>query len=419
MVKSIPLVPTAVERANRLFSGDVLVIYDHSLVLNEGIRELFLFVYLGSSVLFLMSLAFPQGRYFVPGALAVLSPLAAALMIESLSLGPLLLLISVTILVVIIQSERPGSTRAALRFLVIAVIAVPLLLVAGWMLTGEQTALLVTTSRLLLGGITLLLAGFPFFIWVRPVVSEAPPLVSVFMFGLVQSVTMVLIFKLLWANPWLQQDEMFVRLLFFSGAGTVLTAGILTMTSFDVKSLLGSSLLLDMGMIVLALAMGGADGWKIAMTLQTARFFSLLVAMVGHSVLKRRNGYTAMDASSGLARRSPLGAALFMFGCVSLIGLPLTVGFSGRWAMIVAVENALEPSWLPYLMLLAMIGGTIGILRCLAVMLTRTDDETAVPALQAPWLRGLSALTLIVGLWLAVFPRTLHEYADRLADLLL
>jgi multicomponent Na+:H+ antiporter subunit D len=267
-------------------------------------------------------------------------------------------------------------------------------------------------------GSVILLAGFPVFFWVKPIVAEAPPLASVFVFGVFQSVIMVFIFKLFLATPGLEANDTFASMLYHSGAGTVIVAGLLAFIARSLVSLLGYCLLFDMGMTVVAVAIGGTNGWEVAVALQIARYVSLLLAAVGMSILRRHDGANADADGQGLARRAPLGTTLFIFGCASLLGLPMTVGFSSRWALLAASEASHGPPWLSYLILLAMMGGSFGLLGSLIRMLRRTKYVTIASEMGHRWRDGLSAVMLLAGIWLALFPQAAYRYVLRLAPLL-
>ena len=115
-----------------LLSGDELIFFGRSLLLTEGLRQLLLTVYSASAILFLLSGAWPQGPDFVPAGLASLSPLAFVLMVNPLSFGALGLLLAAALLAALVQGQRPGSTLASLRYLLLAALSVPVFLVAGW-----------------------------------------------------------------------------------------------------------------------------------------------------------------------------------------------------------------------------------------------------------------------------------------------
>jgi formate hydrogenlyase subunit 3/multisubunit Na+/H+ antiporter MnhD subunit len=419
MVTAVPLTPTAVEQSSRLFAGDTFIVFGRSLVLTEEIRAIFQLLLVSLSVLYLLSLLFPQGRHFVPGTLLVLSPLIASLMIEPVAFRALLLLVSMILLAAIIQAEEAGSTRAALRYLIMALLAIPLVLVSSWMLSNTQTALFLSASRLIIIGFAILLAGFPFHIWVMPVIVKVPLLVSAFIFGLVQLVVMAFIFELLSSFPWLQQDEWFRRTLVHSGLVTALIAGLLAATSMRFGRLIGSLVLLDLGISMLTLTMSTVDGWNIAVSLQLARLISLTLMTVGLRPFSP-SGQHATGATfvsfRGLGRRYPLSVALFAFGCLSLIGMPMTVGFNARWSVLLTGQTISNP-WLPYVVLLAMIGGTVGLWRSLSDLLSPAATEQEFADSKPIWLQGLSVFVLIIGFGLAMFPPVAQSYAARLAQM--
>jgi formate hydrogenlyase subunit 3/multisubunit Na+/H+ antiporter MnhD subunit len=273
---------------------------------------------------------------------------------------------------------------------------------------------------LLLIGFTILLAGFPFHIGVRSVVTSGPALVPVLIFGLVHLVVIAFIFTLLSANPWIQQDAEFLQALRWIGVATALLGGILAATALDFGRLLSSLLLIDVAITLLSLTVAGAAGWQTAVSVQIARFFSLLLTAIGLELLRRQGATTAFTTNRGVARCAPLAATLFGFGCASLLGLPLTPGFGSRWAAVQQVtlaQQAPSIAWLPFLLLLATAGGAYGLLRCLAFLLAGSNSEKFVAMVELPWLRGIAVAVLVVSLWLAAVPQTLLAYAYRLADL--
>lgn len=417
MLMSLPLAPTNVERAARLFAGDTLVAFGRTLLLTEGIRALFLLLLVGTSILCLFAVILPQGRHFVPAGLAALSPLAGALMVQPFAFGALLLLLAMAILVAAIQAERVTSTGPALRFLLMAVLAIPLFLIAGWMLSGEQQALLEPASLLLLIGSIILLAGFPFHIWVSPIVVEATAMPVVLIFGLVQLVLVTFITDMLRATPGLQGEPLLVSTLQLSGVTTALLAALLAAISTDLRRWLSSFLLLDMGMTLLALTADGQEGWRLAATGQMARTISLLLASVGLRLIQGKTDGSFVNLHGG-GRRDPLGFSLLIYGCASLLGLPLTVGFAGRWAIVLQFHQASGTPWLPYLLLLAMLGATIGLLRGMKPLLLPADQDVKSDLAHSIWLRGSAILLFLFAGLLAFKPVLISDYVGNLVELL-
>jgi NADH:ubiquinone oxidoreductase subunit 2 (subunit N) len=183
--------------------------------------------------------------------------------------------------------------------------------------------------------------------------------------------------------------------------------------------LTGSLVLLDLGVSMLTLTMNGLDGWNIAVSLQLARLASLVLMGVGLRLLPQSGHKPTGDTFAslrGLGRRYPLSTALLTFSCLSLIGMPMTIGFAARWSFLLASQTISIP-WLPYLVLLAMIGGTIGLLRSLSQLLLPAMPGQEIPDSKPVWLQGLSAFVLLIGFWLAIFYPAAQSYAGRLAQM--
>ncbi|MCB9418916.1 MAG: hypothetical protein H6667_03885 [Ardenticatenaceae bacterium] len=387
-----------------------VLIYGRSLTLTPGIQTLFILLLAGLGILFLLSLLWPQGRYFVPASLAALSPMAAALMIRPLILSALFWLMAAICLGVVIHSDHAGRTQGAWRYMLLMFLAVLLLLAGGWMADTEQTVLQEMAAQLMGAAFLILLAGFPFHIWVQPVLSSARNLALVWVLGLMQIVLIVFIYDWLAAYPWMQTALRFRMLIQWSSGLTAVTAGGLALTAPSLRRLLGSLLLLDMSFSLALLLVPAASGWETAVLLPLLRSISLLLVMAGWQSLPM----TAQDDNwQGLARRRPLAALALGYGLISLLGLPLAVGFSGRWAAVVGVAAAADvAAWLPVCLLLAMGGGIYGVWRRLAPLLMRretavTDDQPI--GMQIGLLAGL-----VIGVLVAVTPLA-SSFVQRLA----
>ena len=124
-----------------------------------------------------------------------------------------MLAISATLLVFVLQAGQLTSIRGAQRYLVVTLLAVPLLLLAAWWvdqstlylqdvegLAGGSSAMaqalsLAVARRALLPaaiGFALLLAAFPFGTWMPAVAADAPPLATAFVFTAGQSMALYL-----------------------------------------------------------------------------------------------------------------------------------------------------------------------------------------------------------------------------------
>jgi multicomponent Na+:H+ antiporter subunit D len=119
-----------------------------------------------------------------------------------------------------------------------------------------------------------------------------------------------------------------------------------------------------------------------------------LFLAVGCVVL--RTGSANLDDFRGLGKRMPITMAAFVLAGVSLIGVPLTVGFVSKWYLVLA---ALEQGYWPVavLILLASLLAVAYIWRIVEVAYFQEAPEDAPEVKEAPFLMQVGMWTLIVG----------------------
>jgi multicomponent Na+:H+ antiporter subunit D len=92
----------------------------------------------------------------------------------------------------------------------------------------------------------------------------------------------------------------------------------------------------QLGGVLLCVALGSPAGFAAALVQMTA-FAAAALALFGGAAA---GGVQAIEALDGMGRRAPLAGAAMMFGAISLMGAPLTLGFLGRWRLVEAGVGA-------------------------------------------------------------------------------
>lgn len=416
-INILPLDSAPSGQESGLFSGNTWFVAGRPLLINEGLQGLLVFIFIALGLLFLLSFPFSQGPSFIPAGLAATALIAAALMVQLFAFGALLLVIAVTLLVMTYVPVVRLKTLGSLRYLLFSVLALVPLLLAGWLIESDQAALytpLVVT--MLAVGFAILLAGFPFYIWVYPIIAEVPFLIPALIFGLAQTAVITFIFSLLQINPWLQENSQFQNWLGWSGTGTVLVATLLILTAGKWRFLLGHLLLLNMGMAVLTLTLPKQVALDIAILFHISRFVSLLIVGIGMSFLQRQGVSDDIADSRGAGRQAPLTVALLVYAFFSLLGTPLTIGFPAQSAIITTFGQQTNV-WLPALLVLALGISAFQVLRVLANLMQNEENEREKR--EPDWQRALAATILILAGLLALFPQPLLNYAKELSAALI
>src|SRR5260370_40650505 len=191
------------------------------------------------------------------------------------------------------------------------------------------------------------------------------------------------------------------------------------LTQSNVKRLLAYSSIAHAGCVLVALAARSESGTASAMfylaayALMNIGAFAVVVHLSG-----KGERFQSIEDFAGLGARQPVTAALLSIFLLSLIGVPLTGGFFGKFYIFkAALESHLV--WLSVLGLLSSAVAAYYYLRILVMMYMREPSE-AVSAVQ-PLPAGLGAalaLSAIGTLLLGIFPTALLDFAGKSAVLL-
>ncbi len=411
LTRSIVLEPGQALPEAPLFAGDTWEITGRTLTLSPGVQALILYICLGLGVLYLLTLLWPQGKTFIPASLLALSSLAVALMITPFVFGAPFLAVALGLVMMAYHPQILRRTYGGLRYIALVIVAVTLLLVVGWMLSaGRPLGSTATILSMLVAAILVFMAGFPLHIWVGATAREMPLLLLPILFGLVQTAVLAFLFTALQENLALMRNPQFVQWVQLSGMGTILAASLLAVTAVTWRELLAYLLLLNMGLGVLALALPFEAAWQTSILLHISRFLSLLLAVVGLSFMQKNNLPEKMQASSSIGRQFPFSTALFLLGAFALIGLPLTIGFPGLWALLAAGGDA--PAWLPVLIMVGLAGGVAALLRAVSHLWAVAQLSMGV---EPRWMRAVAGAVGVIAFLLALYPRPIIIYAGQLA----
>ena len=370
------------------------------------------FIYLIATVAFIFAWRVSQGDLFFPWGLIVLSLLSAAVMIRHFLFAVLFLWVASIVSVLIIQGDREGSRRGALRYLVMVSLAVPLLLVTPWLidlqaLNPDNLALLRYAAVLLAMGFAILLAAAPFHGWVSAVAANAPPVAAAFVLTATNAVVLLLMLNLLQSYPWLSEDPQVFGLLRLGGLLMAAVGGLLAFAQRDLGRLLGYAVLSDMGCTLAALGVASPTALTAALLQVAHRSVGLMLAAMGLAVVRHRAGSDSFADLAGAARRLPLATVGLVLGGLSLAGMPLTAGFPSRWA----IYRLFSAPNLALALLLPGAGVAFGYLRGLSALL---GPSTEPRVKREPFIASLIILGMIIlCLWLGLRPQWLLSPIQR------
>ena len=265
---------------------------------------------------------------------------------------------------------------------------------------AASPALIGTAAALMFVGFAFKVSAVPFQIWAPDVYQGAPAPVTLFMSAGPKAAAFAVFVRVFTTalGPITPRWEPFV---WSSALATMFVGNFAALMQTNVKRLLAYSSIAHAGYIMVAIAAANQLGIEAVMFYLAA--YALMnigaFAVVTH-FSRRGEKYVDVDDLAGLGWKQPVTAALFSIFLLSLIGVPLTGGFFGKFYIFKAALDA-NLVWLAVLGLLNSAVGAYYYLRIIVVMYFREPGEATatVQPLSAGvrttlWISALGTLVL-------------------------
>lgn len=424
----VPLGRTVELWGRQIVIGGRLTLLGRELVLEDVDRIAIAFLYLAAAGVFTVAWRVSPRSMIVPVGFGSLSLLSGSLLIQPLIYAALLLQLAIALSIFALQPEDRGPARGALQYLSFSLLALPGLMIIHWLmerytLTPENTALLDTAAILLALSFALLLGSIPFHMWMPALASDSDPLAGAFVLTVNHGAVWFLLLTFLETYPEFSAYGEFASLASTIGLVMVVVGGLLAAAQRRLGRLVGYGALIDNGVALIALGMNSERGLALALLALMVRPFGLVLMTAGLRGLRAVGGGGHRVAGvRGLAWKAPWSTFAFLMGGLSLAGMPITAGFTGRWPLYRALAASNLGTVL--LMILAGSGLMIGVCRAFSTLTERTEGpdgdagEGARTRGHEGWLSG-AILAAAVGLtlWVGLWPQALSLSAARLASM--
>ncbi|WP_329022036.1 NADH-quinone oxidoreductase subunit NuoN [Streptomyces sp. NBC_00690] len=205
--------------------------------------------------------------------------------------------------------------------------------------TMGNDALLLIGSAMILMGLLFKVGAVPFHMWTPDVYQGAPTPVTGFMAAATKVAAFGALLRLLYVVlPGMSWD--WRPVMWGVAIITMLGGAIVAITQTDIKRLLAYSSIAHAGFILAGVIALTPDGISSVLFYLGAYSFVTIGAFAVVTLVRDAGGEaTHLSKWAGLGRRSPLVAAVFAVFLLAFAGIPLTSGFSGKFAVFKAAAE--------------------------------------------------------------------------------
>ncbi len=282
---------------------------------------------------------------------------------------------------------------------------------------GHESALLYVGLAMIIVGLGFKASAAPFHVWTPDVYEGAPsPVVALMSTGPKVAAFAVLLRIVYGAFPLLHAH--WVPVLWWLAVLSMTIGNLGALRQRSVKRMLAYSSIAHAGYLLVAFTALSADG------VAAASFYAVSYAAMNvgiFAVISHAGGYddrlTLIEDYRGLAYRSPLLAGAMAFFLISLIGIPFTGGFFGKFYVFAAALH----SGLVWLTIIGLANSGIAAfyyLRVATAIYSRPAESSPVNAVPRPSPALLFALllTVVTTLWLGIVPGSILARAQSAAQ---
>ncbi|MFQ5994382.1 MAG: monovalent cation/H+ antiporter subunit D family protein [Acidiferrobacterales bacterium] len=309
--------------------------------------------------------------------------------------------------------ERRALT-AAYQYLIMGTIGATFILIGVgllYMMTGTlnmadlaqrvpavaDTRTVRAASAFLTVGISLKLALFPLHLWLPNAYAYAPSAVTAFLAATATKVAVYMLLRFMFTvfGTALTFETMLVdEILLPLSLIAVFSASIVAIFQENMKRMLAYSSVAQIGYMILGVSFASVTGLT-----------ATILHLFNHALMKGalflalgsifyQLGSVQINDIAGLARRMPWTFAAIVLGGLSLIGVPLTVGFISKWYLILAALER-DLTWVAVLVLIGSLLAVVYMWRIVEAAFFRPVPKGITRSQEVP-------LALLVPTWILI-----------------
>jgi NADH-quinone oxidoreductase subunit N len=277
----------------------------------------------------------------------------------------------------------------------------------------DSFALAGVAAALIFVGLGFKISAAPFQVWAPDVYQGAPAPVSAFLSVGPKAAAFAILIRV-FLTAFGPIENRWTPLVWTCALATMCVGNFAAIKQTNIKRMLAYSSIAHAGYVLVAVTAHSDTGAAAAMFYLAAYALTNIGAFAVVTYFTRKGEkYVAIDDFAGLAQRKPMMAAMMTIFLLSLIGVPLTGGFFGKFYIFKAALDA-NLWWLTILGLLNSAVAAYYYLQILVVMYMKEPGESVENLPPVGIGLKIAVLASAIGtLFLGIFPSSVLDYASR------
>jgi NADH-quinone oxidoreductase subunit N len=387
-----------------------LTILGRVLLIQPTEGPLLTLIYGAAALWFFGAEASKTSTRIVPFGFMIIALMVASIAVEPFLYAALFIEMAILLAIPMLTSIHSPPGRGVVRFLIYQTLAMPFILLAGWLLAGVEASpgdlALTAQSAAMLGmGFAFLLAIFPLYNWIPLLLEENSPYIVGFLLWILPTMTVIFGAGFLDRYSWLRSSAQLIVALRYVGLLMIVTGGAFAAFQRHLGRIMAYGSIAETGFFLVALSLDFRLGIPILFLLIPARALGLAVWSLSLTVIKENVETMRFGAARGVLRIAPLAGAGMIVATLSTGAFPLLAGFPSRLALWEGLSRVSLSAAL--WMAVGIIGLLISAFRSLAVI-SMAEEYTSWAPRESPTqmtMLGLGMLGLFI---LGLFPQTVQ-----------
>jgi NADH-quinone oxidoreductase subunit N len=391
-------------------------ILGRSLVIPPAEGPLLALIYSAAALWFFGAEASKTATRLVPLGFMIIALMVASIAVQPFLYAALFIEMAILLAIPMLTSIYQPPGRGVVRFLIYQTLAMPFILLAGWLLAGVEASpgdlALTAQSAAMLGlGFAFLLAIFPLYSWIPLLIEENSPYIVGFLLWILPTITFIFGAGFLDRYSWLRASAQLILALRYVGLLMVVTGGAFAAFQRHLGRIMAYGSIAETGFAILALSLDFRLGIPILFLLIPARALGLAVWSLALTIIKENVTTMRFGQARGVLRVTPLAGAGMIVATLSTGAFPLLAGFPSRLALWEGLSRASLSAAL--WMAIGILGLLVSAFRSLAVI-SMADEYTGWTLRETPTQMIMLGLGIIGLFILGLFPQTLQFFLANL-----